>query len=195
MRRGNKDEQRRLLPVAHCDHYGPTEDGDRKNSNDDDDDDDDGYDDGDGLHESSEGLTPLARRRRGGGGIVSSFKCLCQSVPFLLAVLSLASLFYLNGVSQSRMLSLSTRLARVESELDATSHRLSDAEATLRNHSAVVARFADSVSNGDVLKKLDHLETQSKEREERVHEEMEGTKEEIRSVLMKTKTEIDTTVR
>ena len=193
MRRGNKDEQRRLLPVvAHCDHYGPTENDESKNSNDD----EDGHDhDGDGLFESSDSLTPLGRRRRVGGAIASSFKCLYRSVPLLLAVLSLAGLFYSYDVSQSRISALSTRLARVESELDETSHRLSDAEATLRNHSAVVARFADSVSNGDVLKKLDHLEIQSKEREERVHEEMEGTKEEIRSVLMKTKMEIDTTVR
>jgi hypothetical protein len=178
--------------VAHCDHYGPTENDESKNSNDD----EDGHDhDGDGLFESSDSLTPLGRRRRVGGAIASSFKCLYRSVPLLLAVLSLAGLFYSYDVSQSRISALSTRLARVESELDETSHRLSDAEATLRNHSAVVARFADSVSNGDVLKKLDHLEIQSKEREERVHEEMEGTKEEIRSVLMKTKMEIDTTVR
>ena len=79
--------------------------------------------------------------------------------------------------------------------MDEASHRLSNAEATLRNHSAVIARFADSVSNGDVLAKLRDLENESKEGEERVHAEMEATKEEIRSVLQKTKVEIDTTVR
>lgn len=39
------------------------------------------------------------------------------------------------------------------------------------------------------------LENESKEGEERVHVEMEATKEEIRSVLQKTKAEIEMTVR
>ena len=197
---GNKeggDEQRRLLSdTAYCDHYGPNENNNDRGNNDDDDDDNDNDDDFDG----GGGPTPVGRGR-GGGGIVPS-KCLCRSVPLLLASLSLGGLLYANDLARTRASSLSYRLgivesdvARLNSELDDAAHRLSVAEATLANHSAVVARFEDSVSNGDVLSKLRALEKESREREERAHEEMEDTKDEIRGVLKQTKAEIDTTVR
>ena len=86
-------------------------------------------------------------------------------------------------------------VAMLNRELDDAAHRLSAAEATLADHGAVVARFADSVSNGDVLSKLRSMEEESREREGRVHDEMEDTKNEIRGVLKQTKAEIDATVR
>ena len=66
---------------------------------------------------------------------------------------------------------------------------------TLTNHSGVIARFENAVSNTDVLEKLQQLEDDSKEREERVEEEMDNTKKEIRGVLRDTKQDIDETVR
>ena len=227
---GNKTggEQRRLLSdTAYCDHYagdGPSENEDNDNiiggtnSNDDDDGGGGGGggDGGDGDEDDFDGggghggLTPVGRGRRrgggggggGGGGIIVPWKCLCRSVPLLLASLSLGGLLYANDLTQTRTSSLSMRLSRVEidvamlnRELDDATHRLSVAESTLADHGAVVARFADSVSNGDVLSKLRSMEEESREREKRVHDEMEDTKDEIRGVLKQTKAEIDTTVR
>jgi hypothetical protein len=227
---GNKKggEQRRLLSdTAYCDHYagdGPSENEDNDNiiggtnSNDDDDGGGGGGggDGGDGDEDDFDGggghggLTPVGRGRRrgggggggGGGGIIVPWKCLCRSVPLLLASLSLGGLLYANDLTQTRTSSLSMRLSRVEidvamlnRELDDATHRLSVAESTLADHGAVVARFADSVSNGDVLSKLRSMEEESREREKRVHDEMEDTKDEIRGVLKQTKAEIDTTVR
>ena len=226
---GNKKggEQRRLLSdTAYCDHYagdGPSEKEDNDNiiggtnSNDDDDDGGGGGGGGDGGDGDEDdfdgggghgGLTPVGRGRRrgggggGGGGIIVPWKCLCRSVPLLLASLSLGGLLYTNDLTQTRTSSLSMRLSRVEidvamlnRELDDATHRLSVAESTLADHGAVVARFADSVSNGDVLSKLRSMEEESREREKRVHDEMEDTKDEIRGVLKQTKAEIDTTVR
>ena len=215
---GNKEggEQRRLLSdTAYCDHYGDGPNNENEDDNNiidhashgNNENDDGGGGGGGGVDgddfDGGGGLTPVVGRGRGRGGIVVvPWKCLCRSVPLLLASLSLGGLLYANDLTQRRTSYLSSRLARVESdvatlnrELEDAAHRLSEAEATLANHSAVVARFADSVSNGDVLSKLSSLEEESREREERVHEEMEDTKDEIRGVLKQTKVEIDTTVR
>jgi hypothetical protein len=58
----------------------------------------------------------------------------------------------------------------------------------------VIARFENSVSNSDVLDKLNALEHQWNESTVRVEKEMKETKVEIKEVLDSTKKSIDETV-
>ncbi len=90
---------------------------------------------------------------------------------------------------------LQSNISHIDSDLALEIMHLNQMNATLANHSKVISRFANSLSNNDVLAKLQELETESKKREERVVEEMDNTKNEIRGVLTKTKMEIDETVR
>ena len=91
--------------------------------------------------------------------------------------------------------SATSNISHLDSDLNMEMQQLQLMNGTLANHSQVISRFENSVSNSDVLARLHELETESKMREERVVEEMESTKEEIRGVLIKTKSEIDITVR
>jgi hypothetical protein len=118
----------------------------------------------------------------------------------LLFTISAVCVSYIQLQQQLTALSAQLQLAtsnisHIDSDLALEIMQLNQMNATLANHSKVISRFADSVSNSDVIAKLQELEMESKEREERVVEEMDNTKNEIRGVLTKTKMEIDETVR
>jgi hypothetical protein len=95
----------------------------------------------------------------------------------------------------SQLQAATVNISYLDSDLALEQEQLHLMNATLANHSKVISRFANSVSNSDVLAKLQELELESKKREERVVEEMDNTKQEIRGVLITTKREIDETVR
>lgn len=144
------------------------------------------------------GLTPITVRH---GSSSCLRKIILQSSSLLLALLSLGGLFYSYDQTQMQLSHLTTQLANVESnlqhlssQLNKTNTRLTNDEAILAEHTSVIDRFADSVSNSDVLQQLHTLENESKAREIAVHDEMEQTKSDITSVLLTTKHDIDTTV-
>jgi hypothetical protein len=146
------------------------------------------------------GLTPIIVSRRG-SNCRSCCKIILQSSSLLLALLSLGGLFYSYDQTQMQLSHLQAQLANVESnlhhlssQLNKTNTRLTNDESILAQHTLVIDRFADSVSNSDVLQQLHTLEKESKAREIAVHTEMEQTKSDITSVLLTTKHDIDTTV-
>ncbi|KAL7539683.1 hypothetical protein ACHAXR_009488 [Thalassiosira sp. AJA248-18] len=196
-RYGSTSEEEHLLDVARCDHY----------SHDDDNDDDAAYD----LYDRGGGLTPVTggRRKKKRGtstsnnnncSIIGCCKTFTSFLLLPLLLLTAISLFYSYRL-QHQLTSLSDQLqsatsniATLANNLTMQSHQLLLMNATVANHSGVISRFEHSVSNSDVLQKLEQLEEDSKEREERVEQEMDTTKSEIRGVLTKTKAEIDETV-
>ena len=137
------------------------------------------------------------KRKRDNGRMCGGSRA---AVAWPLLLLMSASVFY-SYILQNRITLLSAELASVASSVGALSanitshsHQLSSINETLASHSVVIARFEHSVSNSDVLKKLQQLEEESDEREERVEREMKNTKDEINMVLAETKGEIDKTV-
>ena len=145
------------------------------------------------------------KNRRSSGSSSSSLVSCCRTLSSLL----LLPLILLTGLSVYYTYSLSVHLSEIASDLDGARSgivrlgsevdgqrtALSAMNETLAEHAAVIARFADSVSNSDVLERLDELESDSLERAERLGREMNRTQAEIRTVLSETKVDIDNTVR
>ena len=185
-RYGSTAEDHRLLDVALCDHY------------DDYDDDEDGGGSGGGVGGH---VAPTKRKRR----VVAAGRGRCGDLLrlLLLPLLLLTSVgLYYSYAMQRRLASLSSDLKSATDDLAALradgaagARHAAAMNATLANHSAFLARFEEQISNSDVLHRLDELEVEEHEMEGRVEEEMATTKEEIRGVLGKTKSEIDKSVR
>ena len=178
-------EEQHLLDTAYCDHYSS------QHSNVVDNDNDDG---GRSNRHSATTSTDFKRRTS------SRRSPLAIVIMILLLTIGAVCFSYIQLQQQLTSLSAQMQLAtsnisHLDSDLALEFAQLHQINDTLTNHSKVISRFANSVSNSDVLEKLKELEMESKEREERVLEEMDNTKNEIRGVLMKTKTEIDETVR
>jgi len=200
---GGERQSLLLSGTAYCDHYGGSEatEGNSKlvatnfvaNANDGD------YDKYE-VSGGGGGLTPIIASRRG-SSCRGCCKIILQSSSLLLALLSLGGLFYSYDQTRMQLSNLTSQLANVESnlhhlssQLNKTNARLTNDESIIAEHASVIDRFADSVSNSDVLQQLHTLEEESKAREIAVHDEMEQTKSDITSVLLTTKHDIDTTV-
>ena len=175
-------------------------------SPDDDDDSLDGYDAGFGEDEPLAGGPRRKKKKRGSsGGSSPSLASCCRTLSGLLllplALLAGSSAYYTYRLSvrlsdvASDLDGAKSGIVRLGSEVDGQRAALAAMNETLAEHSAVVARFADRVSNRDVLERLDELESESVERAERLEGEMNRTQKEIRSVLSETKVDIDNTVR
>lgn len=122
----------------------------------------------------------------------------CLLLPLIL--LTAASLYY-SYTLQNQLSSLTTDLSSLNkdvSDLQSTvitqSNTIISLNATLADHSQVISRFKDSVSNSDVLDKLKKLKEEWNESQSKVEEEMTNTKNEIRNVLDTTKKSIDESV-
>ncbi|KAL7506489.1 hypothetical protein ACHAXN_003772 [Cyclotella atomus] len=122
----------------------------------------------------------------------------CLILPLIL--LTAASLYY-SYTLQNQLSSLTTDLSSLNkdvSDLQSTvitqSNTIISLNATLADHSQVISRFKDSVSNSDVLDKLKKLKEEWNESQSKVEEEMTNTKNEIRNVLDTTKKSIDESV-
>jgi type II secretory pathway pseudopilin PulG len=179
-------EEQHLLDTAYCDHYSS------QHSNVVDNDNDDG-----GRSNRHSATTSTTFKRRS-----NSTRRSPLVIVIIILLLTIGAVYFSYIQLQQQLTSLSAQMqlatsniSHLDSDLTLEFAQLHQINDTLTNHSKVISRFANSVSNSDVLEKLQELEMESKEREERVVEEMDNTKKEIRGVLMKTKTEIDETVR
>lgn len=182
-------EEQHLLDTAYCDHYSS------QHSNVVDNDNDDGG--RSNRHSAPPPPTGNVIKRRSNSTRRSP---LVIVIIILLLTIGAVCFSYIQLQQQLTSLSAQMQLAtsnisHLDSDLALEIMQLHQINDTLTNHSKVISRFANSVSNSDVLEKLQELEMESKKREERVVEEMDNTKNEIRGVLMKTKMEIDETVR
>lgn len=152
---------------------------------------------------------PLAggrrRKNKGSGSSSSPLASCCRTLSSLLllplVLLTGSSVYYTYRLSvhlsdiSSELDGARSGIVRLGTEVDGQRAALSAMNGTLAEHAAVIARFADSVSNSDVLERLDELEGESLERAERLEREMNRTQTEIRTVLSETKVDIDNTVR
>ena len=133
-------------------------------------------------------------------GSVSKLGGLTKCLLPPLILLTAASLFYSyklqNQLSSltSDLSSLNKDISSLRSNLHSQSNTITSLNTTVSDHSAVISRFKDSVSNSDVLDKLKQLKQEWNESASRVETEMTQTKTEIRSVLDSTKKSIDETV-
>jgi uncharacterized coiled-coil protein SlyX len=171
------DEHDSKLDVARCDHYSYNED------------------------EAITAATPLNKKRKNIGSTNKSSLSGSKLLLLLpLVLLSLSSLLYSYKL-QTQLSSLTTSVdalhrnaSSLQSTLSAQSIALTALNSTIQNHSAVISRFSDSVSNTDVLQKLSALQSEWNASTAQIEREMETTEAEIDRVLDSTKRSIDETV-
>lgn len=167
------------LDVAKCDHYS--------------------YEEDDFITDS----TPLNNKHTKSNEIKPSPAKIGSFTKFLifsLIALTGTSLFFSYNL-QNELSSMTTDLSSLRKEvstlqttLTSQNNTITSLNATLSDHSEVISRFKNSVSNSDVLQKLAKLAQEWNESQSRVESEMANTKSEIRQVLDSTKKNIDETV-
>jgi ElaB/YqjD/DUF883 family membrane-anchored ribosome-binding protein len=173
------DERRSLLDVTHCDHY----------------------DDDHIQHDNIEG----------GGGhkhmikSSSSGRSCCRSLAnclilplFLAAVASSTFSYYLQtkiSVLSSQLNSLDSNVKQISADLSTQQHQLDYVNITLIKHSEVISRFEQTVSNSDVLQKLNQLEQNSQRRQDEIETNLQTTKSDIETTLAQTQRNINETLQ
>ena len=142
----DNDEHKSLLDVDNCDHY--------------DDDDNDSY--------NSRTKSSPSSSSSGRSCWRSIANCLILPL-FLAAAASAAFSYYLQTkitVLSSQLYTLDSNVQQLSAELSTQHHQLNHVNETLANHSLVISRFEHSVSNSDVLQKLQQLEQDSQRRQD-----------------------------
>lgn len=177
----DSDERKSLLDVAHCDHY---------------DDGSDSYND----FEEEEGFRSSRNKTSSSTSGRSCWRSIanCLILPlFLAAAASAAFSYYLQTkvtTLSSQLYSLDSNVKQISADLSAQHHELTYVNETLANHSAVIARFEHSVSNSDVLQKLQQLEQDSQRRQDEIERNLNNTKSDIETTLSQTQRTINATL-
>eukprot|EP00574_Skeletonema_japonicum_P003729 CAMPEP_0201719688 /NCGR_PEP_ID=MMETSP0593-20130828/4844_1 /ASSEMBLY_ACC=CAM_ASM_000672 /TAXON_ID=267983 /ORGANISM="Skeletonema japonicum, Strain CCMP2506" /LENGTH=794 /DNA_ID=CAMNT_0048210195 /DNA_START=62 /DNA_END=2446 /DNA_ORIENTATION=+ len=173
------DEHKSLLDVDHCDHY---------------DDDNDSYNNR--KHKSASASSNNNSNSSERSCWRSIANCLILPL-FLTAAASAAFSYYLQTkitTLSSQLYSLDSNVQQLSSELSIQHHQLTHVNETLANHSTVIARFEHSVSNSDVLQKLQQLEQDSQRRQDEIDSNLNTTKSEIETTLAQTQRDINATL-
>jgi len=97
-------------------------------------------------------------------------------------------------VTTISLYSLDSNVKQISADLSAQHHELTYVNETLANHSAVIARFEHSVSNSDVLQKLQQLEQDSQRRQDEIERNLNNTKSDIETTLSQTQRTINATL-
>eukprot|EP00985_Skeletonema_marinoi_P005431 scaffold2353_cov73-Skeletonema_marinoi.AAC.8 len=171
----DNDEHKSLLDVDHCDHY--------------DDDDNDSY------NSRTKASSPFSSSS-GRSCWRSIANCLILPL-FLAAAASAAFSYYLQTkitVLSSQLYTLDSNVQQLSAELSTQHHQLTHVNETLANHSLVISRFEHSVSNSDVLQKLQQLEQDSQRRQDEIDRNLNTTKSDIETTLSQTQRNINSTL-
>jgi hypothetical protein len=179
----DSDERKSLLDVAHCDHY---------------DDGSDNYNniEKEGGFRSSRTTKSSSSSSSGGSCWRSIANCLILPL-FLAAAASAAFSYYLQTkitILSSQLHSLDSNVKQISADLSTQHHQLTYVNDTLANHSVVIARFEHSVSNSDVLQKLQQLEEDSQRRQYEIERNLNTTKSDIETTLSQTQRTINATL-
>jgi hypothetical protein len=181
----SNDERESLLDVAHCDHY-----------------------EYDNDIEGGGGLTSMTNNNNksssGGRSSSSSSSCWrsivnCLILPLFLAATASAIFSYylqtkITNLS-TQLYSLNTNVQQLSNNLQTQHYQLEYVNETLINHSSVIKRFEHSVSNSDVLTKLQQLEEDSIRRQHEIELNLNTTKSDIETTLSQTQRDIDITLQ
>ena len=181
----DNDERKSLLDVANCDHY---EDDNNSYSN--------------NIEEgfSSRNKTSSSSSSSSSGRRSSCWRSIanCLILPlFIAAAASAAFSYYLQTkitILSSQLYSLDSNVKQISADLSTQHHQLFYVNQTLANHSVVIARFEHSVSNSDVLEKLQQLEQDSQRRQAEIERNLNTTKSDIETTLSQTQRNINETL-